>query len=75
MTATNPYLGSSYDLNGEALSFGYGAPLRLRNETQLGFKQVEWIQGLEFVADFSEIGGGYGGHNQDHEFFGHRPSI
>jgi len=65
----------AYDMNGEPLSFGHGAPLRLRNETQLGFKQVKWIKGVEFVANFSEIGGGYGGYNQDHEFFGYRQSI
>ncbi len=65
----------AYDMNGEPLSFGHGAPLRLRNEIQLGFKQVKWIKGVEFVADFSEIGGGYGGYNQDHEFFGYRQAI
>jgi methionine sulfoxide reductase catalytic subunit len=65
----------AYDMNGAPLSFGHGAPLRLRNETQLGFKQVKWIKGLEFVADFADIGGGYGGYNQDHEFFGYRQSI
>jgi methionine sulfoxide reductase catalytic subunit len=65
----------AYDMNGEPLSFGHGAPLRLRNETQLGFKQVKWIQGIEFVAQFSEVGGGYGGYNEDHEFFGYRQSI
>ncbi len=65
----------AYDMNGEALSFGHGAPLRLRNETQLGFKQVKWIKGIEFVAHFSEVGGGHGGYNQDHEFFGYRQSI
>jgi len=65
----------AYDMNGEPLSFGHGAPLRLRNEIQLGFKQVKWIKGVEFVARYSEIGGGYGGYNQDHEFFGYRQSI
>jgi hypothetical protein len=30
---------------------------------------------VEFVADFADIGGGYGGYNQDHEFFGYRQSI
>ena len=65
----------AYDMNGEPLSFGHGAPLRLRNETQLGFKQVKWIKGVEFVAHYSEVGGGYGGYNQDHEFFGYRQSI
>ncbi len=65
----------AFDMNGLPLSFGHGAPLRLRNETQLGFKQVKWIKGIEFVADFSRIGGGYGGYNQDHEFFGYRQSL
>src|SRR4029079_797281 len=49
---------------------GHGAPLRLRNETQLGFKQVKWIKGIEFVADFADIGGGYGGYHQDQQFLG-----
>jgi methionine sulfoxide reductase catalytic subunit len=65
----------AYEMNDEPLSFGHGAPLRLRNETQLGFKQVKWIKGIEFIANYSEIGGGYGGYNQDHEFFGYRQSI
>jgi len=65
----------AYDMNGAPLSFGHGAPLRLRNETQLGFKQVKWLQGIEFVVDFAGIGGGRGGYNQDHEFFGYRQSL
>ena len=65
----------AYDMNGEPLSYGHGAPLRLRNEVQLGFKQVKWIAGIEFVADISKVGGGYGGYNEDHEFFGYRQSI
>jgi sulfoxide reductase catalytic subunit YedY len=65
----------AYDMNDAPLSFGHGAPLRLRNETQLGFKMVKWIQAIEFVEDFAEIGGGLGGYNNDHEFFGYRQSI
>ena len=65
----------AYDMNGKPLPPDHGAPLRLRNETQLGFKQVKWIKGLEFVADFADIGGGHGGYHQDHEFFGYRQSI
>ena len=65
----------AYDMNDAPLSFGHGAPLRLRNEIELGFKQVKWIKGIEFVADYAEIGSGYGGYNQDHEFFGYRQSI
>lgn len=60
----------AYDMNDQPLSFGHGAPLRLRNEIELGFKQVKWIAGIEFVVHFSEIAGGHGGYNQDHEFSG-----
>ena len=65
----------AYDMNDEPLPVGHGAPLRLRNENQLGFKQVKWIKGIEFVTHFSEVGGGYGGYTQDHEFFGYRQTI
>jgi len=65
----------AYDMNDQPLDYGHGAPLRLRNEVQLGFKQVKWIKGIEFVETFSEVGGGYGGYNQDHEFFGYRQTI
>jgi DMSO/TMAO reductase YedYZ molybdopterin-dependent catalytic subunit/thiosulfate reductase cytochrome b subunit len=65
----------AFDMNGQALSFGHGAPLRLRNEVQLGFKMVKWIKGIEFVHHFSEVGGGEGGYNNDHEFFGYSQSI
>lgn len=65
----------AYEMNDDDLSFGHGAPLRLRNEVQLGFKLVKWIKGVEFVEHFSEVGGGHGGYNNDHEFFGYRQSI
>jgi methionine sulfoxide reductase catalytic subunit len=65
----------AYDMNDQPVSFGHGAPLRLRNETELGFKMVKWIKGIEFVNDFAAVGGGLGGYNNDHEFFGYRQSI
>jgi DMSO/TMAO reductase YedYZ molybdopterin-dependent catalytic subunit len=65
----------AYAMNDGPLSYGHGAPLRLRNEIQLGFKQVKWLAGIEFVADFADVGGGHGGYNADHEFFGYRQSI
>jgi DMSO/TMAO reductase YedYZ molybdopterin-dependent catalytic subunit/thiosulfate reductase cytochrome b subunit len=71
----SPLAMLAYDMNDAPLTFGHGAPLRLRNEIQLGFKQVKWLAGLELVADFSEVAGGYGGYNPDHEFFGYRQSI
>lgn len=65
----------AYEMNGEELSKVHGAPLRLRCENELGFKQVKWIRAIEFVDDFSHIGSGQGGYNEDHEFYGYRMPI
>ena len=67
----------AYYMNDEALSFAHGAPLCLRKEVQLGFKMVKWIKGIEFVEHFFDVnvGGGQGGYNNDHEFFGFSQSI
>lgn len=65
----------AYDMNGETLPILHGAPLRLRVENQLGFKHVKWIKEIEFVRHFSERGGGEGGYNEDHEFYGYRDEI
>ena len=65
----------AYDMNGETLSVLHGAPLRLRNEVEVGFKMVKWIGAMEFITDFKDLGNGQGGYNEDHEFFGYRDSI
>lgn len=65
----------AYERNFEPLTITYGAPLRLRVENQLGFKMVKWIQEIRFVADFSDIGEGQGGANEDAEFFGYSAQI
>jgi methionine sulfoxide reductase catalytic subunit len=65
----------AYELPGEPLGLVHGVPLRLRNEVELGYKLVKWVQGVEFVESFAQIGGGYGGYNADHEFFGYRAGI
>ena len=65
----------AYELNGERLNEAHGAPLRLRNEDELGFKMVKWIEAIEFVESFDHIGLGQGGYNEDHEFFGYRMPI
>jgi DMSO/TMAO reductase YedYZ molybdopterin-dependent catalytic subunit/thiosulfate reductase cytochrome b subunit len=60
----------AYEMNGESLLVPYGAPLRLRIETQLGFKMVKWISSIEFVANYKNIGLGQGGHREDHMYYG-----
>lgn len=47
----------------------YGWPLRLRVENQLGYKMVKWIERIEFVEDHKTIEKGYGGKNEDDEYF------
>lgn len=71
----NPQTMLAYEMNDAPLTQSYGAPVRLRNENELGFKQVKWVQAIEFVDSFSKIGKGYGGYNEDLEYFGYRMPI
>lgn len=65
----------AYEMNGQPLTLYHGAPLRLRCENELGFKQVKWIEAIEFVDDFKHLGAGQGGYNEDHEFYSWRDPI
>ena len=65
----------AYEMNGAPVSVPHGAPLRLRCENELGFKMVKWIEAIEFVRDFADLGAGEGGYNEDHEFYGYRMPI
>jgi methionine sulfoxide reductase catalytic subunit len=65
----------AYEMNDAPLTMMHGAPLRLRCENELGFKMVKWIEAIEFVDDFTHLGAGYGGYNEDHEFYGYRMPI
>ncbi|MGB3344451.1 MAG: molybdopterin-dependent oxidoreductase [Aequorivita sp.] len=59
----------AWEMNYEPLSLGHGAPLRLRVENQLGYKMVKWIERIEFVKSPKDLGKGYGGKNEDDEYF------
>ena len=65
----------AYEMNGAPLNESHGAPLRLRDEVELGFKQVKWIEAIEFVESFETLGAGQGGYNEDQEFYGYRMPI
>ncbi len=65
----------AYEMNGAPLSVLHGAPLRLRCENEVGFKMVKWVEAIEFVHDYDDLGAGEGGYNEDHEFFGYRVPI
>ncbi len=59
----------AWEMNYETLPIEYGAPIRLRVENQLGYKMVKWISAIEFVTSHEDIGKGYGGKNEDDEYF------
>jgi methionine sulfoxide reductase catalytic subunit len=60
----------AYEMNGEPLDIPHGSPLRLRVETQLGYKMVKWIKSIEFVSNYQHIGKGQGGHREDNMYYG-----
>ena len=59
----------AWEMNYHPLPEKYGAPLRLRVENQLGYKMVKWINKIEFLDTHEHIGKGYGGKNEDDEYF------
>ncbi len=59
----------AWEMNYEALPIEHGAPIRLRVENQLGYKMVKWISAIEFVETYKTIGKGFGGKNEDDEYF------
>jgi DMSO/TMAO reductase YedYZ molybdopterin-dependent catalytic subunit len=52
-------------MNGAPLTVGHGAPVRLRAERQLGYKQPKYVQRIELVDDLRSIQGGKGGYWED----------
>lgn len=59
----------AWEMNYEPLPMVHGAPLRLRVENQLGYKMVKWICSIEFLQTHETIGKGFGGKNEDDEYF------
>jgi len=63
--AAHPQTILAYEMNGEPVPVDHGAPLRLRVETQLGYKMAKYIHRVDFVASHKEIGQGRGGYWED----------
>jgi DMSO/TMAO reductase YedYZ molybdopterin-dependent catalytic subunit len=55
----------AYEMNGAPLPVAHGAPLRLRAERYLGYKQAKYVMRLEAVDCFDHIGAGRGGYWED----------
>jgi len=64
-TAFHPQTILAYAMNGHPLAVPHGAPIRLRVERQLGYKQAKYVMRLELVDRFDKMGGGKGGFWED----------
>jgi DMSO/TMAO reductase YedYZ molybdopterin-dependent catalytic subunit len=63
--AFHPQTILAYGFNGKSLDVPHGAPLRLRVERQLGYKQAKYVERIQLVESFSQIAGGRGGYWED----------
>ena len=65
LEATHPQTILAYKLNGQTLPIEHGAPVRVRAERQLGYKQAKYVQRIELVESYDRIEGGKGGYWED----------
>jgi len=63
--ATHPQTLIAHSMNGKPLDVAHGAPLRLRVERQLGYKQAKYVQRIEITDRLSGFYGGKGGYWED----------
>jgi len=63
--AFHPQTILAHSLNGAPLEVAHGAPIRLRVERQLGYKQAKYVMRIEAVDRLDNIGGGKGGFWED----------
>jgi DMSO/TMAO reductase YedYZ molybdopterin-dependent catalytic subunit len=63
--AFHPQTILAWAMNGQPLEVGHGAPLRLRVERQLGYKQAKYVMRIEAVQSLAGIGRGKGGYWED----------
>lgn len=63
--AYHPQTILAYAMNDRPLPIAYGAPLRLRDERQLGYKMAKYVMRIELVDSFDRFGGGRGGYWED----------
>jgi sulfoxide reductase catalytic subunit YedY len=73
--ANHPQTILAYEMNFQPLPILHGAPLRLRCETQYGYKMVKWLRSIEIVDDYKKIGDGMGGYREDVQHYGIGASI
>jgi DMSO/TMAO reductase YedYZ molybdopterin-dependent catalytic subunit len=63
--AFHPQTILAHTMNGQPLPIDHGAPLRLRVERQLGYKQAKYVMRIEARATLAGLYGGKGGFWED----------
>lgn len=63
--AYHPQTLLAYEMNGRPLPVEYGAPVRLRVETQIGYKNAKYVDRIEVVDHLDRFGQGRGGWWED----------
>lgn len=63
--AYHPQTIAAYDMNGGPVPVSNGAPLRVRIERKLGYKQPKYVHTIEVVDSYATIFGGKGGFWED----------
>lgn len=66
--AYHPQTILSYGLNDQVLPVSNGAPIRLRIERALGYKQPKYLHTIELVDDLAPFGQGKGGYWEDNGY-------
>ncbi len=70
--ALHPQTIAAYALNGSPLPVANGAPLRMRIERKLGYKQPKYVHTVELVDSYAGMAGGKGGfwEDQGYDWYG-----
>ncbi len=66
--ARHPQTILAWGMNGADLPVANGAPVRMRVERQLGYKQAKYIRKITLVDDFKPFGEGNGGYWEDNGY-------
>lgn len=64
--AMHPQTILAHTMNRQPLPVGHGAPIRLRVERALGYKQAKYVMKIEAVETLAGLHGGGGGYWEDH---------
>jgi len=68
MDGFHPQTILAYGLNNQTLPIANGAPVRVRIERALGYKQPKYVHTIELVDSFSQYGRGKGGYWEDNGY-------